>query len=59
MSLAIVKVLGYPVGVSVPGLLLAFAASALSGMVAGIHPSFRRRRFTRRTSSAPEKWGDR
>jgi ABC-type antimicrobial peptide transport system permease subunit len=41
MSLAIAKVLSYPVGVSVPRLLLAFAASALSGIVAGIHPSFK------------------
>ena len=41
MSLAIAKVLGYPVSVSVPGLLLAFAASALSGIVAGIYPSFK------------------
>lgn len=41
MSLAIAKVLGYPVSVSVPGLLLAFAASALSGIVAGIYPAFK------------------
>jgi putative ABC transport system permease protein len=41
MSLAIAKVLGYPVTVSIPGLLLAFAASALSGIVAGIYPSFK------------------
>ncbi|MEI7670953.1 MAG: ABC transporter permease [Deltaproteobacteria bacterium] len=41
MSLAIAKVLGYPATVSVPGLLLAFAASALSGIVAGIYPSFK------------------
>ena len=41
MSLAIAKVLGYPVGVSVPGFLLAFAASALSGIVVGIYPSFK------------------
>jgi ABC-type lipoprotein release transport system permease subunit len=41
MSLAIAKVLGYPVGVSVPGLLLAFAAYALSGIAAGICPSLR------------------
>ncbi len=41
MSLAIAKVLGYPVSVSIPGLLLAFAASALSGIVAGIYPSFK------------------
>jgi putative ABC transport system permease protein len=41
MSLAIAKVLGYPVSVSVPGLLVAFAASALSGIVAGIYPSFK------------------
>lgn len=41
MSLAIAKVLGYPVAVSIPGLLLAFAASALSGIVAGIYPSFK------------------
>ena len=41
MSLAIAKVLGYPVSVSIPGLLVAFAASALSGIVAGIYPSFK------------------
>ncbi len=41
MSLAIAKVLGYPISVSVPGLLLAFAASALSGIVAGIYPSYK------------------
>jgi putative ABC transport system permease protein len=40
-SLAIAKVLGYPVSVSVPGLLLAFAAATLSGIVAGIYPSFK------------------
>jgi hypothetical protein len=40
MSLAIAKVLGYPVAVSGPGLLAAFAASALSGIVAGIYLSF-------------------
>jgi ABC-type antimicrobial peptide transport system permease subunit len=41
MNLAIVKVLGYPVSVSIPGLLLAFAASVLSGIVAGVYPSFK------------------
>ena len=44
MSLAIAKVLGYPVTVSIPGLLLAFAAfaaSALSGIAAGIYPSLK------------------
>ncbi len=41
MSLAIAKVLRYPVAVSGLGLLVAFAASALSGIVAGIYPSFK------------------
>jgi hypothetical protein len=41
MSLAIARVLGYPASVSITGLLLAFAASALSGIVAGIYPSFK------------------
>ena len=41
MSLVIAKVLRYPVVVSVLGLLVAFAASALSGIVAGIYPSFK------------------
>jgi ABC-type lipoprotein release transport system permease subunit len=40
MSLAIAKVLGYPVNVSVPGLLLAIRASAIFGIMAGIYPSF-------------------
>ncbi len=41
MSLAIARVLRYPVTVSGLGLLVAFAASALSGIVAGIYPSFK------------------
>ncbi len=41
MSLAIAKVLRYPVAVSGPGLLVAFAASVLSGIVAGLYPSFK------------------
>ena len=41
MSLAIARVLRYPVTVSGSGLLVAFAASALSGIVAGIYPSFK------------------
>jgi ABC-type antimicrobial peptide transport system permease subunit len=41
MSLAIAKVLSYPATVSVPGLLLAFAASTLSGIVAAIYLSFK------------------
>ena len=41
MSLAIAKVLRYPASVPVPGLVVSFAASALSGIVAGIYPSFR------------------
>lgn len=41
MSLAIARVLGYPVTVSVPGLLAAFAASAASGILAGIYPSLK------------------
>ncbi|MCX5820191.1 MAG: hypothetical protein NT047_09820 [Deltaproteobacteria bacterium] len=41
MSLVIAKVLRYPAAVSGPGLLVAFAASALSGIAAGIHPSFK------------------
>jgi putative ABC transport system permease protein len=41
MSLAIAQVLRYPASVSVPGLLTAFAASALSGILAGIYPSLK------------------
>jgi hypothetical protein len=41
MDLAITKVLGYLVGVSVPGLRLASAAPALSGIAVGIDPSFK------------------
>jgi len=41
MSLAIARVLRYPVTVSGSGLLVAFVASALSGIVAGIYPSFK------------------
>jgi len=41
MSLAIARVLRYPVTVSGLGLLVAFAASALSGIMAGIYPSFK------------------
>jgi putative ABC transport system permease protein len=40
-SLAIARILSYPATISVPGLILAFAASALSGIVAGIYPSFK------------------
>jgi len=41
MSLAIARILRYPVAVSGLGLLVAFAASTLSGIVAGIYPSFK------------------
>lgn len=41
MSLAIARVLEYPVSVSVLGLLAAFAASAASGILAGIYPSLK------------------
>lgn len=41
MSLAIARILGYPASISIPGLLTAFAASALSGIVAGLYPSFK------------------
>lgn len=45
MSLVIARVLGYPVSVSVPGLLLAFAASAAAGILAGIYPSLKATRI--------------
>ena len=38
-SLAIARILSYPATISIPGLILSFAASALSGIVAGIYPS--------------------
>ena len=38
-SLLIARILGYPATISTPGLLISFAASALSGIVAGIYPS--------------------
>ena len=41
MSLAIARILGYPVSISVLGLLAAFAASAASGILAGIYPSLK------------------
>ena len=41
MSLAIARVLRYPVTVSGLGLLVAFTASALSGIMAGIYHSFK------------------
>jgi hypothetical protein len=41
MSLAIARVLRYPVRVSDMELLVAFAASAFSGMAAGIYPAFK------------------
>jgi ABC-type antimicrobial peptide transport system permease subunit len=41
MSLVIAKILSYPVAESGPGILVLFAASALSGSVAGICLSFR------------------
>ncbi len=41
MSLAIARILGYPVSVSVIGLLTAFAASVASGVLAGIYPSLK------------------
>jgi ABC-type antimicrobial peptide transport system permease subunit len=41
MSLVIAKVLRYPVTVSGPELPVAFAASALSVIAAGIYPSFK------------------
>lgn len=41
MNLVIAKVLRYPSAGSGPGLLVVFAASALSGIVAGIYPSFK------------------
>jgi hypothetical protein len=41
MNLAIARLLRYPVTVSGLGLLVAFAASAFSGIAAGISPSFK------------------
>jgi putative ABC transport system permease protein len=38
-SIAIARILSYPATVSVPGLILSFAASAFSGIIAGIYPS--------------------
>lgn len=38
-SLLIARILKYPATISTPGLLIAFAASALSGIIAGIYPS--------------------
>ncbi len=40
-SLVIARVLSYPATISVPGLITAFGASALSGVIAGIYPSFK------------------
>ena len=40
-SLLIARILSYPPTISMPGLVLSFAASALSGIVAGIYPSFK------------------
>lgn len=41
MSLAIARILGYPLSVSALGLLMAFAASVASGILAGIYPSLK------------------
>ncbi|MBU2026137.1 MAG: ABC transporter permease [Proteobacteria bacterium] len=41
MSLAIAWVLRYPASISVRGLLMAFAASVASGILAGIYPSLK------------------
>jgi len=41
MSLAIARVLRYTAGISVRGLLTAFAASVASGILAGIYPSLK------------------
>jgi len=41
MNLAIVWVLRYPVAVSDAEFLVAFAASAFSGIAAGIYPAFK------------------
>jgi putative ABC transport system permease protein len=41
MSLAIAQILRYPAGISVRGLLTAFAASVASGILAGIYPSLK------------------
>ncbi|HBB18746.1 MAG: hypothetical protein A3J94_08710 [Syntrophus sp. RIFOXYC2_FULL_54_9] len=41
MSLAIARILSYPVSVSALGLLTAFAASVASGVLAGIYPSLK------------------
>ncbi|MBU2252960.1 MAG: ABC transporter permease [Proteobacteria bacterium] len=41
MSLAIAQVLRYPASISVRGLLMAFAASVASGILAGIYPSLK------------------
>jgi putative ABC transport system permease protein len=38
MSLAIARILSYPVSVSALGLLTSFAASVASGVLAGIYP---------------------
>lgn len=41
MSLAIARILGYPVSVSALGLLTAFAASVAAGILAGIYPALK------------------
>ena len=41
MSLVIAQVLRYPASISVRGLLMAFAASVASGILAGIYPSLK------------------
>lgn len=41
MSLAIARILSYPVSISAFGLLTAFAASVASGILAGIYPSLK------------------
>jgi putative ABC transport system permease protein len=41
MSLAIARILSYPVSVSALGLLTSFAASVASGVLAGIYPSLK------------------
>ena len=41
MSLAIARILGYPASVSALGLLMAFAGSVASGILAGIYPSLK------------------
>jgi hypothetical protein len=57
MSLAIARVLRYPVAVSGLGLPVAFVASALSGIVAEIYFSFKATQIHRWTSSGRYRAG--